>query len=219
MQSFKAKLNTANWQRVGHTRRATWWSAGALTLSLLAMLFSASAPAEASATHPAGWWPGQSGGRPPVTNPGGPPGILAYTVSIDATWAIPNGSTVTFVPVASHCTRGPLYSGSFTTGLPPFRTVIQLLTADTRVFPSGCYFRYTRGNWVVTVTLPNGTKTSAGFEVDQIGPRTYRPRCTPIVGPLSCHGRPSPVPLQPVAIVHFSIDHRLQLLFAGPSPR
>jgi hypothetical protein len=218
MQSFKAKLNTANWQRVGHTRRSrTWWSAGALILSLLVVLLSASAPAGASATHRAGWWPGQSGGPPWVTNPGGPPGILSYPVSIDATWAVPQGSRVTFVPVASHCTRGPLYSGSFTTGLPPFHGRIQLMTADTRVFPSGCYFRYTRGNWVVTVLLPNGTVTSVGFELDQIDARTYRPRCTPVVGSLSCHGRPSPSP--GVSIVHFSVDNRLQLLYGGVSAR
>jgi hypothetical protein len=217
MQSFKAKLNAANWQLAGHTRRATWSSAGAFILSLLVVLLSASAPAGASATHPAGWWPGQSGGRPPVTNPGRPPGILSYPVSIDADWVIPKGSTVTFVPVASHCTLGPLYSGSFTTGLPPFHTRIRLLTADTRVFPSGCYFRYTRGNWVVTVALPNGATTSVGFEVDQIAPRTYQPRCTPVVGPLWCHGRPSP--LAAVSIVHFSVYHRLQLLDPGLSPR
>jgi len=176
MQSFKAKLSAARWRRVGHRRRATSWSAGAFILSLLVVLLSGSVPAGASTTHHP-WWPGQFGPQPAVTNPGGPPGTLSYQVSIEATWNIPQGSTVTFRPVASNCTRDPLYSGSFTTSGQPFNSSIGLMTADTRVIPTGCAFRYTRGNWVVTVTLPNGHTASVGFELDQILSRTYQPRC------------------------------------------
>lgn len=205
MQSSKAGPDTPKWRSVGHARRATWWSAGALVLSALVVLFFAPVSAGASSTGSGGasakaaW----SSPRPPTCRPPGsrpgcwpdrPPGTGKYPVSITATWNIPKGSKVSFQPVQFHCTDGGVYGGSFTTDSQPFANVIQLMTAD-QGFP--CVLQPTRGQWKITVTAPNGHSTQVDFVDQQVAPLTYLPICT--AGTPSCVGIPRPaVPLSSV---------------------
>ena len=104
---------------------------------------------------------------------------------------------MSFQPVSFNCTDGSVYSGSFTTDSDPYANVILLMRADQSF---GCLFDLTRGQWKITVTLPDGHSTQVDFVMQQVGPLTYEPICT--AGTPACVGFPRP--LVPLSSVVFS---------------